>query len=191
MPERIIVRGNTLIYRQNAYPCAVGKGGLIEAEAKREGDGCTPIGAWPLRECWWRPDRISAPATALSLHPITPEDAWCDDPAHPWYNRHFRLPAKPHGEFSPPRSYENLWREDVAYDLIVPLGYNDDPVLPGRGSAIFLHCAKDGYPPTEGCVAVARGDLLALLPKLGKETMLEVHADESGKTIRIIPLPPL
>ena len=31
------------------------------------------------------------------------------------------------------------------------------------GSAIFLHCARPDYGPTEGCVAVARDDLLALL----------------------------
>ena len=46
---------------------------------------------------------------------------------------------------------------------MVILGHNDDPPVPGLGSAIFLHVAKDGYAPTEGCVALSREDLLALL----------------------------
>ncbi len=53
-----------------------------------------------------------------------------------------------------------LWRADHVYDLIVPLGYNDDPVVPGKGSAIFMHVAKPDYAPTEGCVALALPDLL-------------------------------
>jgi L,D-peptidoglycan transpeptidase YkuD (ErfK/YbiS/YcfS/YnhG family) len=43
------------------------------------------------------------------------------------------------------------------------LGYNDAPVLPGRGSAIFLHLAAPDYRPTEGCIALARADLVAVL----------------------------
>ncbi len=58
---------------------------------------------------------------------------------------------------------EALWRQDNVYDLIVPLGYNDDPVIPGAGSAIFLHVARDGYPPTAGCVALAADDLRLVL----------------------------
>jgi L,D-peptidoglycan transpeptidase YkuD (ErfK/YbiS/YcfS/YnhG family) len=52
-----------------------------------------------------------------------------------------------------------LWREDEIYDLLVVLGYNDDPVVPGLGSAIFLHVARPDFSPTEGCVALARSEL--------------------------------
>ena len=80
---------------------------------------------------------------------------WCDDPAHPDYNRQVVLPFA--------ASHEELWREDQIYDLVVVLGYNDDPVIPGKGSAIFLHLAREDFSPTEGCVACARTDLLDLL----------------------------
>jgi len=80
---------------------------------------------------------------------------WCDDPMDVEYNRQVRLPFH--------ARHEKLWREDHVYDLIVELGFNDDPVITGRGSAIFLHVAKPDYSPTEGCVACALGDLLALL----------------------------
>jgi L,D-peptidoglycan transpeptidase YkuD (ErfK/YbiS/YcfS/YnhG family) len=83
------------------------------------------------------------------------DDGWCDDPAYPDYNRPVRLPIS--------ASAEALWREDAVYDIIAVLGWNDDPVQPGRGSAIFLHVAQPDYAPTEGCVALAPDDLRRVL----------------------------
>ncbi|MFC7334830.1 L,D-transpeptidase family protein [Rhodocista pekingensis] len=133
--------------------CAVGRGGI--RPDKREGDGATPVGAFPLRRLLYRPDRLAPPATGLPLAAIALDDGWCDDPAHPAYNRPVRLPFA--------AGHEVLWREDAIYDLIVVPGHNDDPPVPGLGSAVFLHVAKPGYEPTAGCVALARDDLLALL----------------------------
>ena len=133
--------------------CALGRGGVIGA--KREGDRATPAGQWPMRRVLYRADRIAAPATALPVAPIAPSDGWCDDPIHPDYNRAVALPH--------PARCEPLWRSDRVYDLIVVLGYNDEPVRTGLGSAIFLHVARRGFAPTEGCVALARADLLAVL----------------------------
>jgi L,D-peptidoglycan transpeptidase YkuD (ErfK/YbiS/YcfS/YnhG family) len=135
--------------------CAVGRGGLCAAEDKREGDGRTPAGDWPIRAVMWRQDRLPRPDTALPTKPIKPSDGWCDDPRHPAYNRPVELPY--------PASAEAMWRDDDVYDLVVELGYNDDPVVPGAGSAIFLHLARPGYLPTEGCVALAEVDLRDLL----------------------------
>lgn len=135
--------------------CALGRSGVTPATTKREGDGASPIGAWPIRQVLWRPDRLARPTTALPLAELIPEAGWCDDPADPFYNRPVVLPY--------PASHEKLWRDDAIYDVIVELGYNDDPVLPGRGSAIFLHVARPDYSPTEGCIACALPDLLALL----------------------------
>jgi L,D-peptidoglycan transpeptidase YkuD (ErfK/YbiS/YcfS/YnhG family) len=129
--------------------CAVGRSGL--SAVKREGDGATPIGAFPCRLLYWRPDRQARPPTLLPSQALSPADGWCDDPADPAYNHPVRLPY--------PRSAEALWRADGLYDLIVPLGYNDSPVIPGRGSAIFLHVARPDYAGTEGCVALALADL--------------------------------
>lgn len=133
--------------------CALGRGGI--ALEKQEGDGVTPVGRWPLRRLYYRADRIDAPDCALTATAIDPADGWCDDPAHADYNRPVRKP------FS--ASHEDMWREDHLYDLVVVLGHNDDPPVPGAGSAIFLHVAKPDYGPTEGCVALALPDLLELL----------------------------
>lgn len=145
--------------------CALGPAGVVAAEHKQEGDGATPVGRWPLRRLLHRPDR-GAPETRLPMQPIAPEDGWCDAASDPAYNRPVTLPY--------PASAERLWRDDDLYDLVVVLGFNDDPVLPGRGSAIFLHVARDGYAPTEGCVALSRSDLEQLLSLAQPGDVLEV-----------------
>jgi L,D-peptidoglycan transpeptidase YkuD (ErfK/YbiS/YcfS/YnhG family) len=133
--------------------CALGRGGL--RPDKREGDGATPVGTFPLRRVLWRADRLDRPATALPVAPIARDDGWCDDPADPRYNRPVRLPY--------PARHEALWRDDALYDLLVVLGHNDDPPVPGLGSAIFLHCARPDYAATEGCIAFDLADLRALV----------------------------
>lgn len=135
--------------------CALGRGGVLAADIKREGDGASPAGNWPIRRVMWRPDKLDAPKTALPLAPIHPADGWCDEPNDPRYNQPVTHPY--------PASAEHLWREDDVYDIIVVLGYNDSPVVAGKGSAIFMHVARPDYGPTAGCVAVAKDDLLALL----------------------------
>jgi L,D-peptidoglycan transpeptidase YkuD (ErfK/YbiS/YcfS/YnhG family) len=59
-----------------------------------------------------------------------------------------------------------MWREDHLYDLVAVLGYNDDPVVPGRGSAIFLHLARTDFSATHGCVALTPADWLAAIAQL-------------------------
>lgn len=153
-----------------SWRAAIGKGGLVRD--KREGDGGTPIGSWRLRELIFRPDRLTPPASGLAARPSGAEEGWCDAPDHPDYNRPVRLPFA--------ASHETLWRDDALYDLIVPLGYNDAPPVPGKGSAIFLHVARDDYGPTEGCIALAKSDLLTLLPVLSGSDLLVVLPEEGA-----------
>ncbi|MEO0982958.1 MAG: L,D-transpeptidase family protein [Pseudomonadota bacterium] len=148
--------------------CALGKGGVRTAEDKIEGDGATPLGVWPLRRVFYRPDRLDPPPTRLTTVPIEPSDGWCDAPGDPHYNRKVKLPY--------PASAERLWREDAVYDIVVELGYNDDPVVDRRGSAIFFHLIRGDYEPTEGCVALALPDMLAVLAKAAPGDALTVTA---------------
>jgi L,D-peptidoglycan transpeptidase YkuD (ErfK/YbiS/YcfS/YnhG family) len=105
----------------------------------------------------------------LPVQAITPEDGWCDAPADPNYNRPVSHPY--------PASAERMWREDEIYDLVAVLGHNDDPVVPDLGSAIFLHLARPDYAPTEGCVALARPHLEALLAQARPGDAVEIAAD--------------
>ena len=161
-PERhrgLLSAGDTVL------PCALGRSGVTRR--KREGDGASPAGIWPLRHVLYRPDRIARPVTKLDVQAISPADGWCDDPADPEYNRHVKLPY--------PAGAERLWREDGVYDIVVVLGHNDDPPVPGMGSAIFLHVCKPGYPPTHGCVAVERADLEELLQRAHPGDSVEIR----------------
>jgi len=157
---RLVVDGKAGLLHADgqAIPCSIGRGGLIAAADKKEGDGATPIGRWPIRGVLLRPDRVPLPTRLhLPWRWIRPEDGWSDGVDDPAYNR----PARhPHGF-----SAERLWREDGLYDVIVVLGHNDAPVVPGAGSAIFWHCWRDAA-TTEGCVAIAKEEMIALLPKL-------------------------
>lgn len=134
-------------------PCALGRGG--RRARKREGDGATPIGMWPMREVLYRADRMARPVTGLPVSPIRPDDGWCDAPHDRNYNRPVRLPY--------PAGHERLWREDHLYDLVVILGYNDVPRSRGQGSAIFMHLAAPDFTPTVGCIALHEADLRKLL----------------------------
>lgn len=146
--------------------CALGMAGVVPAALKREGDGATPAGVWPLRRLLYRPDRGPAPRSCLPMRALSVTDGWCDDPADSRYNSPVALPY--------PASAERLWREDSLYDRIVVLGHNDDPVIAGAGSAIFLHVAAEGYAPTQGCIAVNAADMATLLSLAGPGDTLAV-----------------
>ena len=147
--------GRLLTAAGMVFRVALGRGG-VRAD-KQEGDGATPVGLMPLRRVMYRADRIRAPDCAVPTEPIAPEDAWCDESDRPEYNRMIRLPYDGH--------YEELWRQDGLYDLIGVLGWNDSPVQRRRGSAIFLHVARSGYAPTDGCIALGLDDLRQLLAR--------------------------
>ncbi|HEX3885609.1 MAG TPA: L,D-transpeptidase family protein [Stellaceae bacterium] len=165
-PTSLAYAGGELTWPGGTARAACGKGG-VRAD-KREGDGASPAGVFPLVSAFYRPDRVSRPQSGLPLTALTPDMGWLDDPADPKYNRLVTLPYA--------ASHEELWRADAIYDLIVVIGYNAAPVVPGAGSAIFLHVARPDYSPTAGCIAVAKPVLVSLLGLLG-----------AGSTITIAP----
>ncbi|HEX7776293.1 MAG TPA: L,D-transpeptidase family protein [Parvibaculum sp.] len=153
------------------YICALGRSGILVP--KREGDGGTPAGTFPLRELRYRADRLAKPQTGLDCVVTKRHDGWCDASGDPYYNRFVELPY--------PASAETLWREDHLYDLLTVIGYNDNPVAPGAGSAIFFHLAKkkDGaLQSTEGCVALDLADMLEVLAQATPATRMTIALEE-------------
>ena len=130
----------------HVFRAALGRAGI--ARHKREGDHATPQGEFLLREVLYRPDRVAIPRTRLPFRALERDDGWCA---------------------------ERLWRDDHVYDLLAPLGYNDDPVVPGLGSAIFLHLAGPNYPGTEGCIGLALEDLLMVLEEADARSRVVVR----------------
>ena len=147
-----------------SLPCALGAGGTTRR--KREGDGATPVGRLAVLGCFYRADRGLRPPTRIPVAPIRPSDGWCDDPSDPGYNRPVALPY--------PGRCERMWRDDNVYDVVLDLAWNRGPIVKGRGSAIFLHLARPGFTPTEGCIAVAPSAARQLLARIGPRTKVEV-----------------
>ncbi len=151
------------------YRCSIGKNGITDA--KVEGDGCTPSGTYPLRAVFYGEDKIKAPIkTGLPVYKIHKYDGWCDDPSSNQYNQHVNL-----NNFDTRLSHEKLYREDDLYDIVVIIGYNDNPPVKGKGSAIFLHVAREGYAGTAGCVGLKKQDLMHVLSLLDKKSTITIR----------------
>ncbi|MBV6634037.1 MAG: L,D-transpeptidase family protein [Alphaproteobacteria bacterium] len=152
-------------------PCAIGRGGVKPAEDKREGDGATPLGSWPIRRIYYRADRIERPDTGVPVDEINDSMGWCDAPDHPSYNQLVALPFD--------ASHELMARDDHLYDLVVVLGHNDDPPVPDMGSAIFWHLKRGdedpaSWKPTAGCVATTLPVLYELLAACDETSVMRV-----------------
>jgi L,D-peptidoglycan transpeptidase YkuD (ErfK/YbiS/YcfS/YnhG family) len=146
-------------------PVALGRGGI--RANKREGDGGTPRGLFRLRQLWWRADRGPRPRTRLPVRPIRHEDAWSEDPSDRRYNHPFRR--------TPDEAGDRLWRDDHLYDFIIEIDHNTRPRVAKRGSAVFIHLAREDYSPTAGCVGLKRDALTRLLARVGPGTWIHIR----------------
>ncbi len=155
----------TLSIGTRAFACSIGPAGITYN--KSEGDGATPAGRWPMRYVMYRADRVVRPITRLPVERILPGSGWCDDPASRDYNKPVRLPCA--------YSHEKLWRNDHLYDLVVVLGHNDSPAVPGKGSAVFMHLRAPDGSPTQGCIALRQDHLRHVLSRSGPETILSIR----------------
>ena len=163
----LIVKPDGWLHHHARHRCALGRTGI--AAEKREGDGTTPVGHFALRRLYYRADRMAPPKTGLPVSVIGKGDGWCDDPACASYNSLVRLPHD--------GSHEHLWRNDGLYDIVVQIGHNDDPAVPGLGSGIFLHVADKDYAPTEGCVALSLDDLRSVIAECDTGTGLHIISE--------------
>ena len=165
-PLDMVLTPTGLRFQGRRFACTIGRGGVVAAERKREGDGGTPAGIHRIVGMLYRPDRMARP-TDWTL-PIGPMDLWSDDVRDPDYNLMVRAP---HGF-----SHEHLRRADPQYDLVLITDWNWPYSVPGRGSAIFLHRWRRPCAPTAGCVALAPQDLLWIAQRLRHQSRLIVHA---------------
>ena len=161
----ILINKKYLTYNQYKVKCAVGKRGI--SFKKKEGDFITPIGLYKIKYILYRKDRIKKIQSKLRKITIKKNMGWCDDPKSKQYNKLVNLP------FS--YSYEQLFKKNNIYDIIIVLNYNMSPVKKDKGSAIFIHVAKKNYEKTQGCVAVKKLDLLKILKKIKVKTKVKIE----------------
>jgi L,D-peptidoglycan transpeptidase YkuD (ErfK/YbiS/YcfS/YnhG family) len=162
----IVRKSGYLKYKNLEFRCALGKDGI--RKKTKEGDNITPVGIFKITTIYYRHDKIKKIKTSIKKIKIKKNMGWCDDPGSNFYNQQIKLPS----EFS----YEKLYRNDSVYDILAVLNYNVNPVRKNKGSAIFIHVAKNNYEPTAGCVAVKKADLIKLLQKVKKNTKIKISA---------------
>ena len=160
----IVKKSGFLEYKYFKYRCTLGKAGI--KKKKREGDNITPRGIFKLVKIYYRPDKIKKITSQLKLIKIKKNMGWCDDPKSIFYNQQINLPSQ--------FSYEKLYRNDNLYDIIIVLDYNINPIIKNKGSAIFIHVAKNYLKRTKGCVALKIKDLMELISLIKKNTKIKI-----------------
>ena len=161
----IFIKNKKLILGDYRIKCAIGKRGI--GNKKREGDQITPKGKFKVKSILYRKDRLSHFKSKITKLPIKRDMGWCDDPKSKKYNKLIKLPFK--------GSFEKLYRKDNTYDIILVLDYNFNPVIKGRGSAIFIHVAKKNYKNTLGCIAISKKNLINLIKKINKKSIVHIN----------------
>lgn len=128
----------------------VGLEGFAEPGRKHEGDMRTPQGFFRLGRLFTYESKVD---TKMPYMQVTKEDKWIDDAGSDDYNKYVR------GE-TDAESYENLLLDDYWYKYCMVIEYNTNPIVKGKGCAIFFHLG-DG--PTYGCVAISERGMLEIL----------------------------
>ena len=136
----------------------IGRNGLALPDQKKEGDGQTPSGTFHLGTAFGYGTAID---TKLDYRQATSQDFWVDDGESPQYNQW--VVGTPQA-----KSFEKLKRDDNLYQYGIVIEYNTNPIVPGKGSAIFLHIWRGAGQPTAGCVALSEENLLSLLKWLDR-----------------------
>ena len=160
----IVKKSGHLKYKKLKFRCALGKAGV--KKKIMEGDNITPKGIFKIIKIYYRPDKIKEIKTLTKKIKIKKNMGWCDDPKSRSYNQQIKLPTK--------YSHEKLYRNDNLYDLIAVLNYNIDPIIKNKGSAIFLHIAKNSYQETKGCIALKKKHLIEIISKIKKNTKIKI-----------------
>ncbi len=158
----ILINKKNLTYKNYKVKCALGKRGI--GLKRKEGDLITPKGTFRVKYILYRKDRIKKISTILKRIEIKKNTGWCNDPSSKEYNKLIKLPSV--------YSFEKLYKKDNIYDIILVLNYNMNPIVKNKGSAIFIHIAKNNYKKTEGCVALKKVHLLRIIKDLKKNTKI-------------------
>ena len=160
----IIIQKRILTFNNYKVKCAVGKRGI--GNKKKEGDKITPKGKFKIKSILFRKDRVPIIKTKINKICIKKNMGWCDDPRSKNYNKLVKLPSN--------YKSEKLFKKDNTYDIILVLNYNFNPIVKGKGSAIFIHVARKGYKNTMGCIAISKRDLKNLIKKISNRTTVNI-----------------
>ena len=160
----LVKNKHTLQIDEFKFRCCIGKKG--STRNKKEGDNKTPMGTFEIENLYFRKDRKEKPSTLLNCIQIKKDMGWCNDiGCKKKYNKLFKIEKK--------IKHEKLKRKDYKYDFLIPIKYNFNKTITGRGSCIFIHLTKD-YKPTAGCVALKEKDFLIMLKLVKKKSKIKI-----------------
>jgi len=173
-------KGGCFVALGGPIPALIGRSGLSTHHL--EGDGSTPVGVYSFGPVMYGID--PDPGVSYRFHRLVCGDWWDEDPASAAYNRFVHVPCEANPPFG--AMSEALWRIAPPYDWMAVIEYNSAPVVPGRGSGIFLHVSTGVA--TEGCVALPVSELLATLrwldparhPRIAIGTVAELSSASPG-----------
>ena len=137
------------------YPARLGKNGL--SSNRREGDGTTPTGTYAIGKTMYGNE--PNPGVKFPYRRLRCGDWWDEDPSSPTYNSFQHVPCGQKPPFG--GGSEGMWQQPRPYPYLAVIEYNTRPVVPGKGSGMFLHAQTGG--PTIGCISLAKAELRAVL----------------------------
>ncbi|HEX2859388.1 MAG TPA: L,D-transpeptidase family protein [Alphaproteobacteria bacterium] len=149
----------TVRFNGHEYPALIGAGGPIMPHDKREGDGYTPLGRYPLLQGFYRADRGPQPNETFEWHVIKPGDSWNEDPHSDNYNQLEFINPKELGE-------GGMWKSGPQRDVLIIIGYNINPIVAGKGSALYIHPTPPGARESRGCVMLSLEDTRTIAGQL-------------------------
>lgn len=161
----IFINKKYLTYDNNKVKCAIGKKGI--GKKQKEGDQITPKGIFRVKKILYRKDKVKGLKSKIKKIPIKKGMGWCDDPLSKDYNKLIYYPFK-YGS-------ENLYKKNNIYDIILVLNFNMQPIKKAKGSAIFIHVAKNNFQPTEGCIAIKKIELKKLVNFIKDKTKIIIN----------------
>ena len=154
----------TLILNDFIFKCSIGKKGFTKN--KLEGDNKTPVGLFDIGNLYYRSDKHKKPKVRIKCIPIKKNMGWCDDPKNKKkYNKLIKINKK--------IKHEKLYRNDNKYDFLIPISYNTQKRILGKGSAIFIHLTNN-FKSTHGCIAMKKDDFSILLKLIKKNTKIKI-----------------
>ena len=159
-----IKKNGYLIFGNIKIKCASGKAGT--KLFKKEGDKSTPKGKFSIGKLYFRKDRIQKVKTSLKTKIIRENMGWCHDVNSKLYNKEVK--------FKSIKTSERLFRSDQKYDLLLVINYNMNPIIKGKGSAIFLHLTKN-FKHTKGCIAIKKKYFLKIINTISKKTKILIN----------------
>ncbi len=158
----LVNKNGLLVYKNKKYQCQIGKNGI--SKKKIEGDGCTPLGTFSLGKLYVRTDRIKNLITKFNSIAISQSMGWSDNPERKDYN------SLINSKFT---LNEKLFRKDHIYDIILVVNYNMQPIIPNKGSAIFIHISQKNN-PTSGCISLNKNNLIEILTSLKPSDKIKI-----------------